>query len=73
MWLSKRGMEPAVRKALPRAIGGPGIDLFVSINDGLVALRFSDTIPQIGYEFLECPDLCRGWLVAIEIADQADA
>ncbi len=73
MCISKCRMKPAVREVLPGAVGWSGIDLLVGVDDGLAALGFADTIPEVGNEFLERPNLGLGGPVTIEITDEADS
>jgi hypothetical protein len=45
-------MEPTVRKVLSGAVGGPGVNLLVSIDDGFMALGFANATPQISHELI---------------------
>lgn len=66
-------MEPAVRKAGAGAVGGPGIDLLVGVDNRTATLRAADTVADVGDEFLQSADLRLGGGFAIEITDETNA
>ena len=73
MCIPKCRMKPTVREVLPRAVGGTRVDLLVGVDDSSATLGFADAIPEVGYQFLECPDLGLGGPVTIKITDEADS
>jgi len=65
-------MEPIERKAVPRAISGNRVDLFVSEDDGVFPVDLPDPLPQVSDQLIESLILSLGGKIPIEIADQAD-
>ena len=72
VWPWKRMMEPIERKAVPRAISGNRVDLFVSEDDGVFPVDLPDPLPQVSDQLIESLILSLGGKIPIEIADQAD-
>ena len=70
--IRKRMMEPIERKAVPRAISGNRVDLFVSEDDGVFPVDLPDPLPQVSDQLIESLILSLGGKIPIEIADQAD-
>lgn len=66
-------MEPTVRKAISGTVGGPRIDLLVGIDDGLAALRFADTVAQVGDQLLQSSHLGLRRKIPVEIPHKADS
>ena len=66
-------MEPTQGEAVTRAISRSRVYFLVAQNDGIVSLHFSDSLPEVTYEFIERFKLSVGWKVAVEIANQANA
>ena len=70
---AKPSPQPAIRKAITRAIRWLGIDFLVWQHDGLLALDLSRAATQIGYEFIESGKLGFGGEIAIEVPHETDA